>query len=60
MYALNKPFQPSLMFVNKTGAYPRVEQLKFTSLDWAPGLSCKHWTRLERPVRAKHSRLLRP
>ncbi len=56
---LDKHFRPRLMFVGKTGAYPRMEQLKFTIIGQAPGLSCKHWTTLERPVMAKLSSLLR-
>jgi hypothetical protein len=32
VFVLDKPFQPSLMFVGKAGAYLRVEQLKCTSL----------------------------
>jgi hypothetical protein len=52
MLGPHKPFQPILMFVGKAGAYPTVEQLKFTSLG-------KQWPRLERPVRAKHYSSLR-
>ncbi len=54
MFALDKP---SLIFVGKDGAYPRVEQLKFTSIELAPGLSYKHWTGLERAAEDKHSSL---
>ena len=43
-----KPFQPSLMFVDKTGAYPRAKRLTGASLRQAPGLIRKHQTRLER------------
>ncbi len=59
MFVPGKPFRPSLMFVGKAKAYARVEQLKCTSLVLGPGLSYKHWTRLERLVRDKHSSLLR-
>ncbi len=58
MFVLDKPLQPSLMFVGKAGAYPGVEQFKCTSLGLAPGLSCKYWMWLERPVREKLSSLL--
>ncbi len=58
MFVLDKPFQSGLMSVGKAEAYPRVEQLKCTSLGLAPGLSYKHWTWLERPARDKHSSLL--
>jgi hypothetical protein len=34
VFVSGKPFQPSLMFVGKAGAYPRVEHLK--------GLTRKH------------------
>jgi hypothetical protein len=44
--------------VRKAGAYPRVEQLNFTSLGYASGLSYKHWIRLEKPALDKHSSLL--
>ncbi len=46
------------MFVGMAGAYPRVEKLKCTLLGYAPGLSYKHRTRLERPVSGKHTGLL--
>ncbi len=32
VFMLDKSFQPCLMFVDKAGAYPKVEQLKCTSL----------------------------
>jgi hypothetical protein len=32
MFVSGKPFQPSLMFVGKAKAYPRVENLKGASL----------------------------
>ena len=32
MLGPHKPFQPSLMFAGKAGAYQRVEELKFSSL----------------------------
>jgi hypothetical protein len=47
------------MLVGKARVYLRVEQLKCASLGKAPGLTCKHWTRLDRSAREKHSSLLR-
>jgi hypothetical protein len=41
------------MYLGKAGACPTGEQLKCTSPGLAPGLSYKHWTRLERPDRDK-------
>jgi len=32
VFVLDKPLQPSPMFVNKAGAHPRVDQKKLTSL----------------------------
>jgi hypothetical protein len=53
VFVFDKSFLPTLMFVGKAGAYPRVKQLKCTT----PGHSYKHWTSLERPARDKHSSL---
>ncbi len=38
MFVTGKPFQPSLMFVGKAAAYPRVEHLKGAYLGKAPAL----------------------
>jgi hypothetical protein len=54
-----KPFQPSLMFAGKVGAYPSEAPLSCSTLGWAPGLTHKHQTRLERFARDKRSSLLR-
>jgi hypothetical protein len=32
VFVYDKPFQPSLMFASKAGAYPRVEHLKMLKL----------------------------
>ncbi len=42
----------------RPGAYPRVEYLKGASLGYAPGLTHKHKTRLDRLAKDKHSNLL--
>jgi hypothetical protein len=42
----------------RPGAYPRVEHLKGASLRYVPP-ACKHWTRLEKLARDKHSSFLR-
>jgi hypothetical protein len=36
VFVPGKPFQPSLMFAGKAGAYPRVEHLKIASLQPYP------------------------
>jgi hypothetical protein len=38
VFVLDKPFQPSLMFVCKARSLPRVEHLKGVSLGYAPAL----------------------
>jgi hypothetical protein len=53
MFDFKKSFQPTLVFMG----FPRVEQLKCASLGYAPGLSYKYWTRLERPARDNNSSL---
>jgi hypothetical protein len=37
-----KPFQPSLMFLGKAGAYPCDAPFKCSTLGYAPGLTHKH------------------
>jgi hypothetical protein len=49
-----KPFQPSLMYSSKAA----VAYLSEATLVQAPGLTLKHYTRLERPVSDKRSSLL--
>ncbi len=38
-----KPFQPSLMFVGKAGAYLSGAPFQWTTLGYAPGLTRKHY-----------------
>ncbi len=59
MFVNGKPFQPSLMFVGKAGAYPIEEPFRCCTLGQASGLAHKQETRLERLTRDKHSNLLR-
>jgi hypothetical protein len=42
VFVFDKPFQLSLMIVDKSRTYLKVEILKYTSLGYAPGLSYKH------------------
>ncbi len=55
MFARGKPLQPSLCFVGKAAAYPRVERC-FTWVDSC--LTPKHYSIPERLARSKHSSLL--
>jgi hypothetical protein len=55
-----KPFQPSLMFEGKSGAYPIGVPFSCSTLRWALGLSRNHWTRLEKLARNKHYSLFGP
>jgi hypothetical protein len=45
------PFQPSLMFVSKTGAYMSEASFRYNTLGQAPGFTHKYWIKLERPDR---------
>jgi len=47
VFLLDKPLQPSLVFVGKAEAYPKVDNLKCTPPGYAPGLSYKHLIKLE-------------
>jgi hypothetical protein len=47
------------MFTSKAGAYPREEPLRYSPLRYAPGLTNKNNTRMERPAKDKHSSLLK-
>ncbi len=47
------------MFGSKAGAYPSEAPFRFFTLVWAPGLTNKYLTRLERFAKDKHSTLLR-
>ncbi len=59
MFVPAKPFQPNLMFAGKARAYPSEAPFRCCILGYAPGLTHKHKTKLERLARDKHSRLLR-
>jgi hypothetical protein len=52
------PFQPSVIFVSKAGAYQREVPSRCSDLGHAFGLTRKYKTRMEKPVRDKHSSLL--
>jgi len=47
------------MFAGKAKAYPSEAPFRFSTLGYAPGLSHKHKTRLERLARDKRSSLSR-
>ncbi len=53
VFVLARPFQPSPMFVSRASAYPRS-----STLGQALSLTHKHWTRLERSGKYKHTSLL--
>jgi hypothetical protein len=59
VFVLHKPFQLNKRFVDKAGAYLRVDHFECNLLGLTPGLSYKYWTRLERPTSDKHSSVLR-
>ena len=42
MFIIGKPFQLSLIFVRKAGAYPSETPLSCSTLRYAPGLAPKH------------------
>jgi hypothetical protein len=48
-----KHFQYSLMFAGKVGAYSSEAPFMFSTLEQTP--DHKHWTRLERLAKDKHS-----
>jgi hypothetical protein len=56
MFVRDKPFQSSLKLASKARAYPSEAPVKCSTLGKAPGLTHKHYTRMERPER--DSRLL--
>ena len=56
MFVPDKPFHPSLKLASKARAYPSGVPVKCSTLGKAPGLTHKHYTRMERPER--DSRLL--
>ncbi len=47
MFVTDKPFHPSLLFVSKVRADPSEAPMRCSTLFWAPGLTHKHYTRLE-------------
>ncbi len=53
-----KLFQLSLMIVGKVGPYHIEEPFSCSTIRQVPGLTLKQQTRLERPLRDKHSSLL--
>jgi hypothetical protein len=59
VFVPGKLFQPSLMIVHTAGSPPYSGALEGASLGQSPGLTRKHYTRLDRPGRDKHSSLLR-
>ncbi len=52
---LCKPFQSSRMLVSKTGAYPSEAPFRCSTIEQAPGLTCKRQTLLERFARHKQT-----
>jgi len=48
------------MFAGKATAYSSEALFECPTLGWAPCLTLKHWTRLERPARDEYSSLLVP
>ncbi len=57
VFAIDKPFQPSLIFWGKARACPCETPFRCSTIDKAPHLTNKHWTRLERCSRYKQSSL---
>ncbi len=61
MFVPDRPLQPSLALVSKAGAYLTKGPFRFYTLGgYAPDLTLKPKTRLERPARDKRFRLLGP
>ncbi len=59
MFILGKLFQPSLMFVGKASCLPLSGGHEGYFTQVGSGLTCKHYTRLEKFASDKHSSLLR-
>jgi hypothetical protein len=59
VFVPSKLFQPSLMLLHTAGSLPSSGALEGASLGQSPRLPRKHYTRLDRPGRDKHSSLLR-
>ncbi len=53
-----RPFQRSIMFAGKAEAYLNETSFRCSTLAEAPGLSRKHYTRLEMFAKVKNSTLL--
>ncbi len=47
MLVSDSPFQPSIIFAGKAGAYPRGALLRIALFVHAPHIACKYWTRVE-------------
>jgi hypothetical protein len=58
VFVLGESIQPSLLLVGKAGAYPSEAHFRYHALAYAPVLTNKHYTRLERFARDRHSSLL--
>ncbi len=50
VFILGKSFPPSIMIVSKEGCYPSESPIWCSILGWAPSLTHKHYTKLERPA----------
>ncbi len=59
MFVPGKLFQPNLMFVGKARGLPKSGSPQRCFNLVGPGLASKHWTRLERLAKDKHSSVLR-
>jgi hypothetical protein len=55
MFFPGRPFQPNLMFQGKARSLPQFGQFERRYTWLGSDLSQKHWTRLERLARHKHS-----
>jgi hypothetical protein len=54
VFAHGKPFQDSIVFASKAGAYPSETPFRCSTLGQTPGLAHKQYTMLKRPYRDKH------
>ncbi len=59
VFVPGKPFQPSLMFAGKTGVYLSEAPFRCSNIGQAPGLTCKHQTRLEKLAKGKLSSIMK-
>ncbi len=57
VFVPGKPFESILMFASKARVYPSEASFGCYTLRKASGLACIQKTKLERPVRDKHSTL---